>query len=176
MIGNELTYLIAANCIIGLENAHNRVDDNSHVLNYTTSEQAKVWNRLENLASLGQLKTITEVIGEVETLTRRGATRLKRLPRIRVRKSRAIMVQYQALIAQHSGWITTPPAMFDTADPLLIAAALINDYTVLIDELPASAKVKWSRNKPLIPDVCAQNGVACFSGLREFAKQKGWLD
>ena len=87
------------------------------------------------------------------------------------------MVEYQRLVAEFSHWQSNGLSTFDQGDPWLIATARVKGYTVLTDETPASAKTtRWRRGKPLIPDVCERKQVACFSGLREFAKQTGWLD
>ena len=132
---------------------------------------------LQALAEAGQLKTVNEVVREISARAQEGAERLKALPKTRVQRTSAIMAEYQSLVDEFPKWRSDGQSIFDSGDPWLISTARIKGYTVLTDETPAATKTtKWRRGKPLIPDVCGRKQVVCFIGLREFAKQNGWLD
>lgn len=174
MAGEVGIYIIDACCIVGLENAHTGQSQQDI---YPAVEQRKIWDGLQALAEAGQLKIVIEVIREISARTQGGAERLKALPKTRVQRTSAIMSEYQNLVSEFTRWRSDGQSIFDSGDPWLISTARIKGYTVLTDETPFSTKTtKWRRGKPLIPDVCGRKQVVCFIGLREFAKQNGWLD
>ena len=86
------------------------------------------------------------------------------------------MLDYQRIIRNYPKWAPGESTQIDSADPWIIATALVRNYVVVTDELPAFAQTKMpSRNRPKIPDVCAREQLVCQVGLKQLARQHGWI-
>ena len=171
------TYLIDANCLIGLEDCHDRVVGQPVIILFQPSERKKVWQGLRDLSKNGRLKIVAEVRAEIAFRCKSAKELISRcLTKTGSRKSRAIMVDYQRIIRLYPGWAPNENTQFDSADPWLIATASVRNYVVVTDELPAFAQARMpSRNRHKIPDVCAREGLVCQVGLKELARQQGWI-
>lgn len=176
MTTEQPKYLIDADCIIGLQNAHDEMHSVSPPTQYIypAAEQAAIWAGLEALAEEGRLKILPEVTVEVGRRTPEGQQCLKDLRRARVRRSRQVMEEYKKIVAEHPRWAPDPDGE-DSADPWLIAQAKIAGFQILTDESPAATQSKSRAGRPKIPDVAANYGVVPKVGLRQFAKEQGWL-
>lgn len=176
MVVEEVIYLIDADCIIGLQNSH----DDGHAqtpptsYQYPSHEQAAIWSALADLADVGRPKVLPEVVSEVGRKTLEGQTLLKALRHTRVTRTRAIMEKYQEIVANHVRWQTDPDGE-DPADAWLISTAGVNGFQILTDERPAATQSRSRAGKPKIPDVAANHGVVTKIGLRQLAKEQGWI-
>nr|BDD48175.1 hypothetical protein 1 [Desulfobacterales bacterium] len=112
---------------------------------------------------------------EVADYAPEGAKRLRALPSTGVRRGRDIDLVYQNIIAKYPRWQTPPTRERDYADPWLIATASVKHFQILTDESPAAVQSRSRAGLPKIPDVAPDYLVAPKVGLRQFAKERGWL-
>jgi hypothetical protein len=126
-----------------------------------------VWDRMDGLATAGNLLVPEEVYEELKSqdddllawVKERSAT-------VVVPTSRAVMLEARAVLADHEGLTKTGTGR-GKADPFVIALGRLRGCPVVTQEQGGSAA------KPRIPFVCTTRGVACMSML-EVIRAEGW--
>jgi uncharacterized protein DUF4411 len=142
-------------------------------------ERELVWEGLEKFAEEGRLKVIKEVREELERYDLDGLKRLRQYPgqRLIVRRTAAVVQQYQAITTSHPD-LMIGGSHFNPADPWLILAAEKHGYTIITEELLRSARTTQRRRlqrRERIPDVCGVRGMKPTISLRDLAVQEGWI-
>jgi hypothetical protein len=126
-----------------------------------------VWERMDELANEGRLLAPEEVYEELKGQDDGLQQWVKqRSAAIVVPTSRAIMLEARAVLADHQGLTKTGTGR-GKADPFVIALAALQGCPVVTQEQGGSL------NKPRIPFVCGDRGVACLS-LLDVIRNEGW--
>ena len=126
-----------------------------------------VWDRMDGLATAGNLLVPEEVYEELKSQDDDLLAWVKeRLAAVVVPTTRAVMLEARAVLADHEGLTKTGTGR-GKADPFVIALARLRGFPVVTQEQGGSAA------KPRIPFVCAARGVACMSML-EVIRAEGW--
>ena len=114
---------------------------------------SSVWSGFVALAHDGRLKTVPQVLDELERNDPEGYERLNAVRRQIVIANADYVSAVQAILGVFPTLVRAD-AISDPADPWLIAVAVRNSYIVVCNELPSAVR-RRPDGKIRIPDVCA---------------------
>lgn len=140
--------------------------------NYYPQRFPSVWQGLEGLAADGRLRSVREVLQELEAYNDEdfiknwagqhpGLFPTPRKAELEFVAGIFAVPHFQALISQKSLLKGTP-----VADPFVIAAAAVEGRIVVTQEIEKP-------NASKIPNVCKHFGIGCFN-LESFMEAEGW--
>ena len=141
---------------------------------FSAAEQAKIWNGLRSLISVGRLKLLTQVSHELQDHDPGALSQLRAYRCSEVRVTPALRSRLQGLLAKYPKLVPVPPPPRDPADGWLIAAAMEYGYTIITEEQSSAIRKKRKRKGIPIPDICQAEGIRCWN-LRYVANHEGWL-
>jgi hypothetical protein len=146
---------------------------------YTISEKKAIWNGLKEFAEDGRLKLIKQVKEELRRHDPDGLKVLKEYPRQKliIRRTADVIRRYRVITTSHPD-LMRGGSRFDPADPWLILAAELYDYTIITEELLKKDRTTLKpckQNMERIPDVCKIRRLKNSIGLRDLAKLEGWI-
>lgn len=126
-----------------------------------------VWQSIEALIARGQIRAVDEVKREIVRKDDDAATWAKAQKGLFVPLTREVQVATKTVLAAHPRLLGKGGGPRNSADPFVIALALIHEGTVVTQEVPRNL------TKPKIPDVCDALGVK-WRTLPEFVDDQGW--
>jgi|SRR5579863_3995079 len=154
--GCEVKYVFDTSSLIG-----------AWVRMYPPDSFPVVWDRIDELATAGNLLVPEEVLEELRAQDDDLLDWVKeRSDSIVVPTNRAVMLEARAVLTDHEGLTKTGTGR-GRADPFVIALARLSDCPVVTQEQGGSA------SKPRIPFVCRRRGIPCMSML-DVIRSEGW--
>lgn len=147
---------------------------------FSSTEQVKIWEGLEDLAESGRLKLIKQVKSELWRHDRKGRARITKYPQhaLIIKKTREVIRLYRDVTTNHSD-LMRGGSRHDPGDPWLIVAAELYGYTIICEELlRRDRSPTLPRRKRLmerIPDVCQARQLEDAIRLRDLAIQMRWI-
>jgi uncharacterized protein DUF4411 len=168
-------YLIDSCSVIRLDGK----DHNPPAVPYTSAEKEAIWNGLKEFADEGRLKLIKQVKEELSRHDPAGLKTLKQYPgqKLIIRRTADVIRRYRLITTSHPD-LMRGGSRFDPADPWLILAAELYDYTIITEELLKKDRTTLKprkRNMERIPDVCKSRNLKSSISLRDLAKLEGWI-
>lgn len=131
---------------------------------------APVWNKLKDLVSRGIIISTEEVFEELKMNDDEVFQWVKENSIMFVPIDEDIQLKVQELLRTHSNLIDVKNKK-SSADPFVIALALLNNCAVVTEEKPSGGP-----NKSKIPDVCKYYKVRCINLLALLDKENFSLE
>lgn len=130
---------------------------------------AAVWQQIEALIALGQVRAVDEVKREVLKQDDECAAWVKKQKGLFLPLTEDVQLATKKILKAHPLLLGNRGGGHrNSADPFVIALAMVHDGTVVTQETRSR-----SMKKPRIPDVCESFSVPCCS-LPEFVDEQGW--
>lgn len=126
-----------------------------------------VWTRIEQMIATGQVQAVDEVKREVTRKDDEAAAWAKAQKGLFVQLTRDVQVATKEVLAAHPRLMGKGGGTRNSADPFVIALAMVGNGSVVTQEQPRNL------TKPRIPDVCVALGVP-WQTLPEFVDEQGW--
>lgn len=118
-----------------------------------------VWKLMDRLVAEGRLLSVELVLDELNVQDDEVAQWANRNSRLFLRLDRLIQEQARTILGTHAALVDLKKKK-SSADPFLIAAAIVHQATVVTQEKPSGGPPKLK-----IPNVCAAYGVPCIPVL-----------
>ena len=131
---------------------------------------APVWNKLKDLVNKGIIISTEEVFEELKMNDDDVFQWVKINSKMFIPLDEAIQLKAQEILTTHPNLIDIKNKK-SSADPFVIALALLNNCTVVSEENPSGGP-----NKSKIPDVCKYNKVDCIKLLSLLEKENFSLE
>ncbi len=131
---------------------------------------APVWNKLKELVNSGIIISTEEVFEELKINDDEVFQWAKENSQMFVPIDESIQIQVRELLKTHSNLLDIKNKR-SSADPFVVALALLNKCTVVTEEKPSGGP-----NKSKIPDVCKAYKVKCINLLTLLEKEKFSLE
>jgi hypothetical protein len=125
-----------------------------------------VWEGIEHMIALGQVRAVDEVKHELAKKSDEAAAWAKGCKGLFVPLARDIQIATSEILAEHPRLLGIGGPR-NGADPFVIALAHARGGTVVTQEVPRHL------NKPRIPDVCAALQIPWMT-LPQFVNSQGW--
>ena len=173
---SDEVYLLDTSSLLRLDG----LDGLTPVDPFTESEREAIWEGLKKLAEQGRLKLIKQVKAELKRHHKRGLYKLVNYPRHEfiIPRNDGNNKIYRDVTSKHPDLIPRVSTR-NPADPWLIVAAEISDYTIISEEKSKSERSQHQPRKKLdqerIPDVCKERRLKPPIKLRALAVQEGWI-
>ncbi len=138
------------------------------VRNYPPENFPGVWENIDKLIASGQIHITEEVLVELEKKHDDVFAWAKTKEQFIYHTDSEIQSAVRKILAQHKRLVDNRKNR-STADPFVIALAMLKGCTVISGEAPSGRL-----DRPKIPDVCKSLGVDCISLLSLIKKEK-WV-
>ena len=138
---------------------------------YTPRERELIWPRLIARIEDGRLKTVTQVMNELQRNDRYAYERLSPLRKHFVLSTEGMMNGVVALLSRFPDLVRAD-ALTESADPWIIQAGVVHSLTIVSNEFANHERKKPGRVR--IPDVCDELKKPCIK-LDEFIRREGLL-
>lgn len=128
----------------------------------------KLWEKLDELINVGELKATEVVLFELERKDDEVYDWVKNRPKLFIPIDIKIQEVVSNILQDYERLVDTRKNR-TSADAFVIALALINEACVITGELPSN-----NINKPKIPDVCRALGIR-YINLVSLMREQGWV-
>ncbi len=147
--------------------------DTSAIINgrrdhFMPSTWSALWDRIDLMIAQGQIRAVDEVKRELARKSDEAHQWAKARKELFVplnhdiqRATKVVLAAQPRLLAQHG-------VNRNSADPFVIALAMVREGTVVTQEIPST-----SLKRPRMPDACEAVGVRWVS-LHQFIDEQGW--